>query len=524
MITAHRIGFALHTSNGNPWNALDATTGQALDGDFRTATAHDVDRALQKAASAFETYRSIPAAARAAFLRAIATHIEALGDTLVGRVMQESALAEARVRNERARTTAQLRMFADHITEGAWADAVIDHGDPQRSPPKPDLRRMLHPVGPVVVFTASNFPLAYSTAGGDTASALAAGCPVIVKAHEAHPGTNALVAEAILAAAEETGMPDGVFSTLYAQGYDTGAQLVTHPLTKAVGFTGSRRGGRALFDLAARREAPVPVFAEMSSVNPIFLLPEIVKTQGTSLASQIAASVNLGAGQFCTCPGLIVVQDDAHAEQFIAALATAFAGYAPLTMLHAGIMQNYLAVKSRMFSYRGVEMVFHQAEGADDQQKAGPAMASVHASEFLSNGVLQEEVFGPFTMVIRCADNAQYQAVAKRIDGQLTATLCGTEEELIRAQTLTDILREKAGRLVFNGVPTGVEVCSAMVHGGPYPATTDSRFTAVGHAAILRWVRPVAFQNCPQDLLPDALKDVNVLGIWRTVDGVRGRV
>jgi NADP-dependent aldehyde dehydrogenase len=415
-------------------------------------------------------------------------------------------------------------MFADLITEGSWVEAVIDRADSTRTPPKPDLRKMLHPIGPVVVFGASNFPLAYSTAGGDTASALAAGCPVIVKAHEAHAGTNALVAEAINRAAVKSGMPDGLFSTLYARGFEVGSQLVTHPLISAVGFTGSRTGGRALFDLASKRESPIPVFAEMSSVNPIFLLPAIVRQNSESLASQIAASVNLGAGQFCTCPGLVIALDDEYAAGFIEFLKRAFDGFSPLTMLNSGIQQNYSKRKSEFLDSAGVHTEYHHADKRNDAQiKADPAIASVRASEFLANPRLQEEVFGPFTVIVKCSDISEMQTVAKHLQGQLTATLFGTEEEINVEKSLIDLLREKAGRLVFNGVPTGVEVCNAMVHGGPYPATTDSRFTAVGSGAIRRWTRPVAYQNCPQTLLPEELKDGNALGIWRIVDGVNGK-
>lgn len=522
MITSHRIGYEISETGTHAWHVVDATSLQDLPGAFLTATEHEVNSALEKAQQAFPVYQNIPVSLRAEFLREVADNIEALGDMLVRRVMQESALAEARVRSERARTTGQLRMFADLITEGSWVEAIIDHGDPTRTPPKPDLRRMLHPIGPVVVFGASNFPLAYSTAGGDTASALAAGCPVIVKAHEAHAGTNALVAEAILKAAQETGMPDGVFSTVYARGFEVGKQLVLHPHTKGVGFTGSRSGGRALFDLASNRESPIPVFAEMSSINPIFVLPNILQENSESIANQIAASVNLGAGQFCTCPGLIIAIDDAHTKGFIEFLIKAFSTFPFLTMLHTGIQQNYTKNKTRFANTHGVHMELHVTDELNGQQKAGPAIASVRAEEFLANENLQDEVFGPFTMLIKCRDMDQLKDVAAQLHGQLTASMYGTDQEVQQASGLFALLREKAGRLVFNGVPTGVEVCSAMVHGGPYPATTDSRFTAVGAPAIKRWVRPVAYQNCPGDLLPDALKEGNPLGIWRMVDGMFG--
>ena len=523
MITAHRIGYQLSRVENKTWHATDATTLQDLPGKFYTATGEEVDQAVKKAAQAFVMYRKIPGQQRAVFLRVIADEIEVLGDTLVQRVMQESALAAARVRGERGRTTGQLRMFADLLEEGSWVDAVIDTANPTRTPPKPDLRRMLHPIGPVVVFTASNFPLAYSTAGGDTASALAAGCPVIVKAHEAHPGTNALVADAVIKAAEKTGMPDGVFSTVYARGYEVGAMLVKHPLTKGVGFTGSHAGGRALFDLASDRESPIPVFAEMSSINPIYLLPQAVEQHPEELANAIASSVNTGAGQFCTCPGLLIALDSVHLAHLVEFLKSDFASYPPLTMLHAGIQKNYSERKSRVFEAEAVFTEFVSSDQENGEQKAGPAIASLAASDFLEDPRMQDEVFGPFTMLIRCRNMEEMKAVAKCIQGQLTSTLRGTDGDFAYAQDLIDILREKAGRLVFNGVPTGVEVCNAMVHGGPYPATTDSRFTAVGHAAIRRWARPVAYQNCPQALLPDELKDGNPLGILWTVDELSGK-
>jgi 2,5-dioxopentanoate dehydrogenase len=507
MNTTNRIGLASSASGPQSWQAVDATTMADLPGVFTTATREEVDSAMEKAVVAFAVSRNLPASARASFLRGIAEGIESLGDTLVQRIVQETALSEARVRNERARTTGQLRMFADLIEKGAWLEIAVDHANSERNPPKPDLRCMMHPIGPVVVFTASNFPLAYSTAGGDTASALAVGCPVIVKAHEAHPGTNALVADAILTAAQNTGMPDGIFSTLYAKAYTLGEQLVEHPATAGVGFTGSRSGGRALYDLAVRRESPIPVFAEMSSINPVFLLPGAVRERAAAIAGQIAAAVNLGAGQFCTCPGLIIAIDDVQTRQLINAMQTEFAEYPSLTMLHTGIQRNYSEGKSRFFSNPDVHVEYSQPDFAGDMHRAGPAIASVPGRAFLRDGKLQDEVFGPFTMLVLCADMNEMYAVAKTLHGQLTATIHCDAEDTIIARTLTDLLRERAGRIVFNGVPTGVEVSPAMVHGGPYPATTDSRFTAVGTAAIRRWLRPVTYQNCPPEILPEVLRD-----------------
>jgi len=520
MITAQQIGYSVSRAGTKSWRSVDATTLKDLPGEFTTATADEIDDAMKGAAAAFIRFRELPASARALFLRAIADEIEALGDTLVERMMQESALPAARVRGERGRTTGQLRMFADYIEEGSWVDAVIEHGDPARSPvPKPDLRRMLHPIGPVVVFTAGNFPLAYSTAGGDTASALAAGCPVVVKAHEGHAGTNALVAEAVLSAAEKTGMPDGVFSTLYAQGYQVGSRLVQHPMTAGVGFTGSLAGGRALFDLACSRDVPIPVFAEMSSINPIYLLPGAVKQHPETLAKNIAASVNTGAGQFCTCPGLLIALDNTDTNQLVELLKSAFKDYDALTMLNAGIQQNYSKKKSALLEDTDVRTEYLVPDDHSGIEKAGPAVASVSAKEFIANPHMQEEVFGPFTMLIRCSNMDEMQGVAHVIHGQLTSTVHATENEQSEAGALFRILREKAGRLIYNGVPTGVEVNNAQIHGGPYPATTDGRFTAVGQSSIRRWVRPVAYQNCPEDLLPEALRTMNLLGIWRTING-----
>ncbi len=463
----------------------------------------DITPALQKATEAWSVYRKTSGAQRAAFLRAIAANIEALGDALVNCATGESHLPAGRITGERGRTCAQLRMFADFVEDGRWATEVVEPAVPDRHPqPKPSLRRSWVPVGPVVVFGASNFPLAFSTAGGDTTSALAAGCPVVVKAHEAHPQTNALVADAILRAAADTGMPDGVFETLYG-GHDLGQALVAHPLTASVAFTGSFRGGKALFDVANRRPDPIPVFAEMGSVNPVFLLPERLEADHATLASQLAGSICLGVGQFCTNPGLLVAVDSEATQAFARELSDAIAVQDLGKMLTDGIRSHYEAKRDAMLSHGAVEPISKEAEDSTGAAQAAQAadskvtaaVAVVKAEAFLADMELQEEVFGPFSMLVLCHDAAQMSAVAKALRGQLTATLMATADDVEAHADLVDVLETKAGRIILNGVPTGVEVSPAMHHGGPWPATTDARFTSVGTAAVWRFVRPVCWQG-----------------------------
>ena len=360
--------------------------------------------------------------------------------------------------------------------------------------------------------------MAFSTAGGDTASALAAGNPVVVKAHESHPGTNDIVSKAILRAADRTGMPEGVYATVYGDGYEVGQQLVLHPLTKSVAFTGSLRGGKALYDLASKREEPIPVFAEMGSVNPMFILPEKLKTGASDLASQIAQSVNLGVGQFCTNPGILVAMEGDGFTDLMTDMKNAFSQITPACMLNEGIYKNFEAKKQALLEEGGVEAEF-VSNGDISEPNARPAIASVDATHFLMNENLQEEVFGPFTLLVKCRNYGEFLKVADHFEGQLTATIMGESEEVEQHTELFSILQQKVGRLIFNGVPTGVEVCHSMHHGGPFPATTDGRFTSVGTAAIKRFARPVSFQNCPDALLPDELKKDNPLKIVRIVDG-----
>jgi NADP-dependent aldehyde dehydrogenase len=483
---------------------------------FFAATDEEIDTAMQMACEAFQLYRNFSGARKAAFLRAIAAEIESLGRGLIETAMVESGLPEGRLAGECGRTCGQLRLMADQVEEGSWVEAVIDYADPARAPlPRPDIRRMLVPLGPVVVFTASNFPLAFSTAGGDTAAALAAGCPVVVKAHEAHPATNELVALAIQRAAQQTGMPDGVFSSLNGD-YQTGQSLVVHLLTTAVAFTGSHAGGKALYDLAVRRPVPIPVFAEMGSVNPVFILPGLSQEQLREAAQKIAASVSLGAGQFCTNPGLLFVPEEDTGE-FTAALGKALSGVAPQCMLNHRIFESYL--RSLQQFRRDHEVTLFCEGQLEDAPYVRPSAGMVSEQEYLKKPALQEEVFGPFTLVVTYLQPEGLATLARALRGQLTATVFAVPESLDRHRTFLDTLRQLAGRLLFNGVPTGVEVGHAMQHGGPFPATTDSRFTSVGTGSLKRFVRPLAFQDFPQDLLPPELKDDNPLRIWRMENG-----
>jgi 2,5-dioxopentanoate dehydrogenase len=476
-----------------------------------------VDKVLQGSQIAFLSYKNLNGKTKGKFLRAIADEIEALGNELVQTVMRETNLAEARVINERGRTTGHCRMFATLLEEGSWVDARIDRGISDRMPaPKPDIRKMLMPIGTVVVFGAANFPLAYSTAGGDTISALAAGCPVVVKAHPAHPKTSDLVASAIKKAIEKTGMPQGVFQHLQG-GFDIGQALVKHSFTKAVGFTGSLAGGKALFDLANQRPEPIPVFAEMSSINPVVLLPDTLIDQAEKTAAMLGGSITLGVGQFCTNPGLIIAIENQGLKNFIKHLSALIANSPAGAMLHQGIADNYAVKSTQALSQKGI-IVEGRASTEAAKNQGAPMILSTAAADFIKNPLLAEEVFGPFSLIVKCKDQGELHTVISNLQGQLTCSIFGNEEEVMKHQGVLNILAEKAGRLIINGVPTGVEVCPSMQHGGPFPSTTDSRFTSVGIDAIKRFIRPVAFQNFPNALLPEELKEENPLGIWRMVD------
>ena len=485
---------------------------------FYEANQDEVNRAAEMASRAFETYKEFSGGKRASFLRSIADEIEKLGKELILMYCSESGLPEGRALGERGRTIGQLNNFANLLEKGEWVDAVIDTAIPDRIPiPKEDIRRMNKAIGPVVVFGAGNFPLAFSTAGGDTASALAAGCPVIVKSHPMHAGTSEMVASAIVEAAKKTGMPEGVFSHLNSNGFEVGRALISHPLIKAVGFTGSYAGGKALYDLASKRKEPIPVFAEMGSVNPVVILPSALKEKRESWAKAYAHSIALGAGQFCTNPGLILALENEYLDDFCSKLAGQLKEIQASCMLHPAIESKFSRDKDALLKEDNVNQIYQ----ADDQIKANFArqtLATVRGSDFLKNTRLHHEVFGPFSLVVRCEHKKELAAILKILEGQLTGTILADEDDLSLNHELISLLSDKVGRIIFNSVPTGVEVCHAMVHGGPFPASTDSRFTSVGTGAIQRWVRPVCYQNWPDRLLPDELKNGNPLGIFRIIN------
>ena len=486
---------------------------------FFEATESEIDKAVKLAIQAFKVYRTIPGKRKAEFLNAIADKILALDNTLITMYCSETGLPEGRAKGERGRTIGQLRTFATLVEEGSWVDATIDTAIPDRQPiPKPDLRKMNIPLGPIAVFGASNFPLAYSTAGGDTASALASGCPVLVKSHPMHAGTGELVASAIIKAAIKTEMPNGVFSNLNSSGIEVGQKLVAHPGVAAVGFTGSTQGGRALLDLASKREEPIPVFAEMGSINPVILLPKALEHRAESLASTYASSITLGTGQFCTNPGLILGIKGEGLTSFTNALAHNILEIDPSCMLHPTMVKTYENKKGNMISQPNVSVV---ADYPFDVaiNFARQAIMIVDGKTFLENPRLHQEVFGPFSMVVQCNDKEQLEEIIARLEGQLTGTVISDANEAADYPELLSVLQNRVGRIIFNGVPTGVEVCPSMVHGGPYPASTDSRFTAVGIHSIKRWVRPFSYQDCPNYLLPVELKNENPLGISRLVNG-----
>jgi 2,5-dioxopentanoate dehydrogenase len=476
-----------------------------------------IDEVMHKAWQAFHSYRRVSLKERAAFMRTIGIEIEALGDALIHTCMGESNLPEARLRNERARTIFQLNSYADWCEQGTWLDVRIDTGDAQRNPVKPDIRKMNIPLGPVVVFGASNFPFAFSTAGGDTAAALAAGCPVIVKGHPAHPRTSQMVAGAVLKAADRCKMPEGVFAHVAADGLEAGKALVMHPLTKAVAFTGSYKGGEALWEMANNRKEPIPVFAEMSSINPVFLLPEKMKQEAAALAKLYAGSITLGCGQFCTNPGLLIGLDNDDLDTFIITLSQEISNTPPAAMLHEGIARHFRESRTLLLSQPGVGLVTESITSANHDQGI-PSVAVVAADTFLQNAVLQNEVFGPFSLIVRCSSEKQMLAVAASLDGQLTCTFMATTEDMQDHGDLLAEVQNHCGRLIINGVPTGVEVCLSMQHGGPWPSTTDSRFTSVGADGMKRFVRPLSYQSWPDELLPVELKNSNPLDLWRTVN------
>ncbi|MCO4291956.1 aldehyde dehydrogenase (NADP(+)) [Solitalea sp. MAHUQ-68] len=485
--------------------------------EVKTTDLQQFQAIMLKAVNAGNEYKKVSKEAKANFLEEIVRQIELLGFELIETAMTETNLPEARLIGERGRTCNQLKMFADLIREGSWVEASIDTALPQRLPiPKSDIRKMLVPLGPVVVFGASNFPLAFSTAGGDTASALAAGCPVVLKAHSAHRKTSVLVAGAIEKAIQLAQMPKNVFQHVIGR-YEIGQALVKHPATQAVAFTGSYTGGKALFDLANHRHRPIPVFAEMGSVNPVCLLSEKLATQPESLAKEMAASITQGVGQFCTNPGVMIAVEDKALDEFLSHLKIAIQQVSPAKMLHSGIAQSY---------HEGIASVINdedlsiEAAVQKTENDAGNALiASVSAAVFMERPTLHQEIFGPYSLLVKCKDKAEMLAVVNVLEGQLTGTIMGTDSDLQQNIDLLESLTTIAGRVMINNVPTGVEVCPSMVHGGPFPATTDARFTSVGTSAIKRFVRPVCLQNFSQSLLPAELQDGNPMQIWRLIDG-----
>lgn len=486
---------------------------------FFVASPEEVNLAVVKAHAAFRIYRKKSGEEKANFLISIADELLDTGDELVQVCSSETGLPAARIEGERMRTANQLRMFAALVREGSWVDARIETAQPDRTPiQKPDLRFMHIPIGPVVVFGASNFPLAFSVAGGDTASALAAGCTVVVKAHPAHPATSAMVGKVIQEAARKTKMPDGVFSLLFDKGIDVGLQLVKHPFIKAVAFTGSYKAGKALFDVAVNRPEPIPVYAEMGSTNPVFILPQAMKKRGNEIAAAYSAAVTLGVGQFCTNPGLLVYKKED--DQFKETLKTSFEKTVGGVMLTPTILDAYRTGVQHHLSLAGVEqLATMNAATETNENTAIPILLTAESNVLNSNPALSEELFGPSSLVITAQSKQEILSIAENLSGHLTATVHGTDDELIEYRELLDILEQKAGRVIVNGFPTGVEVCSAMVHGGPFPSTTDSRATSVGTAAIYRFTRPVCYQNMRQDLLAPELKDKNMLRIHRLING-----
>ncbi len=515
------VAGSLSAEGINTFHAVDPSSSQELEPLFHDAREDEINRAVDMAALAFQERQPRDAEQTAGLLELIADEIEALGDELIDRAGLETGLPQGRLQMERGRTVGQLRLFAQVAREGSWVDARIDTAETDRKPlPKPDVRRMLIPMGPVAVFGASNFPLAFSVAGGDTASALAAGNPVIVKAHPAHPGTSELVAGAIGRALSMAGFPDDWVSMLQGSQPEVGLVLVRHPAVRAVGFTGSFAAGRAILDTVHSRPEPIPVHAEMGSINPVFILPGALAERTEQLAQGLHASVTLGVGQFCTNPGLVVCREGDDLDRLIARLGELFQEDVPGTMLHQGILDAYSAAIERFAERIDVEVLAHSSPPPDPAKTESPAMLfGTDAETFLGDDELSREVFGPATLIVRCKSNEEMVEIACNLEGQLTATLHATDDDLTQFEQLPTLLEPKAGRLILDAFPTGVEVCHAMHHGGPYPATTDTQSTSVGTAAIARFARPICYQGWPQDRLPPELQNANPRGIWRMFNG-----
>ena len=510
------IGRSVVVGKEGTMKAIDPSRNVEIEPAFGLAGAADLQRACELADQAFDAYRATGLEARAKFLETIADRIMDLGPTLIERAMQETGLPQARLEGERGRTCNQLRLFAKVVRDGRWQSATLDSALPERTPPRSDLRLRKIGLGPVAVFGASNFPLAFSVAGGDTASALAAGCPVIVKAHSAHLGTSELVGKAVAKAAAECDMPEGVFSMLIGSGQTIGQNLVAHPVIKAVGFTGSRVGGIALMKTAAARKEPIPVYAEMSSINPVYLLPGSL--DNAKLAQNFADSLTMGAGQFCTNPGLLIGLKSDKLQAFVAAAAGTIGAKGAATMLTPGIHKAYVTGVKTLAGVSGVQQVA-AGQGTDAPCAAQAFLYQVDAQRFLTDPALEGEIFGPTSLLVVCENEAELLAVTEHLEGQLTAAVHATADDKALAARLLPVLERKVGRILFNGFGTGVEVSHAMVHGGPFPSTSDSRSTSVGASAIDRFVRPVCYQDVPSYLLPESLTDENPQNIPRVVNG-----
>lgn len=514
------IGFQSSEQGEPTIYGVNPFTGDNLKPGYVAVSEAELNRAIELAERAFVSFGKSSGAERANFLRKIADNVEAIKDDLAALAPQETGLPEGRILMETGRTCGQLRLFASVAEEGSWVDARIDHADPERAPvPKPDTRSIKRPLGPVAVFCASNFPLAFSVAGGDTASALAAGCPVVVKAHHSHPGTAELVGQAINKAVKESGLPEGTFSLVYGPGREIGQALVRHPSIKAAGFTGSREGGQALMRIAADRPEPIPFYAEMSSINPVFILSGAMTERADALATGLHGSMTLGVGQFCTNPGLTIVDDNSNIEPFISKITELVAASPSATMLNSGISSAYDS-GSKLFDGNDAVETLARGEAGEGQCQASAALFQATSDAFLNEDSLGAELFGPSTLIVKCDSGDKMLALARSLEGQLTATVHGTDADLEANSELLEILESKAGRVLINGFPTGVEVCHSMVHGGPFPATSDGRSTSVGTNAIHRFARDVCYQSFPDSLLPRELQEDNPLGIRRMVDGV----
>lgn len=516
------IGFAQSAEGKATFAAHNTATRQPLSPGFHEATVGEVDRAMKLADRAFDPLRHSSAAERADLLESIAQHIADLGDALLQRAGEETGYPMARLLGERARTVAQAKMFAAMIREGSWVGATIDRPQPDRQPlPKPDVRRVMMPIGPVAVFGAANFPFAISVAGTDTTTALGAGCPVVVKAHPGHPGTCEMLAGAIQNAIRDCSMPEGIFSMVQGKGTEAGLALVRHPLTKAVAFTGSLAGGRALFDAACARPVPIPFYGELGSINPVFVLPGALAERAEKIGEDYVQSVTMGVGQFCTNPGVVFGLQGAELDRFAGAAGKSAAAFAPASMLHAGIHQAFEQGVKRIGSTPGVKPVGRSGAAADSKLCQAPCVIySTDIATYQAQHGLQQEVFGPVSIVVHCDRREDLLKAAEAMEGSLTATIHGTERDLLDHADLIAILERKVGRLIFNGFPTGIEVCHAMHHGGPYPATTDPHWTSIGTASIFRFVRPMCYQGFPDGALPEPLKQVNASDRWRMIDGV----